>query len=217
MKMHSPHFIATLARAARERGVLLIADEVAVGFGRTGTLFASEQVGVEPDLLCVAKGLAAGYLPLAATLATERLFDDFVAEPHAGRHLFHGHTFSGNPLACAVALESLTLFDRNDVLAHVALLGAVLEDSLNELRALPTVHAIRRNGVMVGIDVRQSDGAPFDPALRMGQRIAMACRSHGAIVRPLGDTLILNPPLAITEPEARRLVATLAEALADVD
>ncbi len=217
MKMHSPHYVATLARAARDRGILLIADEVAVGFGRTGTLFASEQVGVAPDLLCVAKGLAAGYLPLAATLATETLFDDFLAEPHAGRQLFHGHTFSGNPLACAVALESLALFDRNDVLLHVARLGEVLNASLAELRALPTVHAIRRKGVMVGIDLRQPGGASFDPALRMGHRVSMACRAHGAIVRPLGDTLILNPPLSLQADEARRLVAVVSDALAVAD
>jgi adenosylmethionine-8-amino-7-oxononanoate aminotransferase len=214
MKMHSPHFIATLARAARERGILLVADEVAVGFGRTGTLFASEQVGVAPDLLCVAKGLAAGYLPLAATLATEALFDDFVAEPHMGRQLFHGHTFSGNPLACAVALESLALFDRNDVLGHVARLGEVLDEALEALRTLPVVHAIRRKGVMVGIDLRQRGGAPFDAALRTGHRVSMACREHRVIIRPLGDTLILNPPLSIDGDEARALVRAVAAGIA---
>jgi len=216
MKMHSPHFVATIARAARELGVLLIADEVAVGFGRTGTMFASEQVGVAPDLLCIAKGLAAGYLPLAATLATERLFDDFVAEPHAGRQLFHGHTFSGNPLACAVALESLALFDRNDVLARVSRLGAAFDEALADLRTAPTVHAIRRKGVMIGIDLRRPDGEPFDPAMRYGHRVSMASRDHGAIIRPLGDTLILNPPLSLRDDEARRLVDIVGEALSAV-
>jgi adenosylmethionine-8-amino-7-oxononanoate aminotransferase len=215
MKMHSPHFVATLAEAARARGALLVADEVAVGFGRTGTLFASEQVGVAPDLLCVAKGLGGGYLPIAATLATERLFDGFVAEPHAGRHLFHGHTFTGNPLACAVALESLALFERNDVLAHVAELGRVFDTALAELRTVPEVHAVRRKGVMVGIDLRRPDGTRFDPAVRRGNQVALACRHHGAIVRPLGDTIVLNPPLSFTVEDVSTLVNALSRAISD--
>ena len=213
MKHHSPTFLRTLAEAARARGVLLVADEVAVGFGRTGTLFAMEQVGLTPDLLCLAKGLSGGYLPLAATLATERVFEAFVADPAAYKQLFHGHTFTGNPLACAVALESLRLFTSEGVLAHVRVLEAVLAEALAEVAALPVVSAIRQRGVLVGIDLRQPDGAAFPAAARTGHRVAMAARPLGAVVRPLGDTVVLNPCLSFSPAEARSLVSITAEAV----
>lgn len=211
MKMHSERFLRTLGEAARARGVLLVADEVAVGFGRLGALFASELAGLAPDLLCVAKGLAAGYLPLAATMATERVYEAFLAAPAEGRTFFHGHTFTGNPLACAVALESLAVFDREDVLQHVRALERTLADALVEIRALPGVAAVRHRGVMVGIEL-----VAGDPALRRGHRVAMACRPRGAIVRPLGDTVVLNPPLSFSHDEARGLVRIVGEAIREV-
>jgi len=203
MKMHSPEFLRTLATRARELGVLLIADEVAVGFGRTGTLFAMDQVGVAPDLLCLAKGLAAGYLPISATLTTEAIYEAFLAHPDAHRQFFHGHTFTGNPLACAVALENLSLLDGLDT----APLERALARGLASLSQREDVLGVRQRGVMVGIDLR-SDGQP-----RFGHRVAMACRPLGAIVRPLGDTIVLNPPLALSPAEAARLVAIVGEAL----
>ncbi|MEQ1501242.1 MAG: adenosylmethionine--8-amino-7-oxononanoate transaminase [Myxococcota bacterium] len=216
MKMHSASFVRALGEAARARGVLLVADEVAVGFGRTGTLFATEQVGLTPDFLCLAKGLAGGYLPLAATLTTEAVFEGFLGDPAAHRQLFHGHTFTGNPLGCAVALESLALFDRADVLGHVARLSAALGSSLADLAAVPWVGGVRQRGVMVGIDLRSRDGRPFDPAARTGHRVAMACRPRGAIVRPLGDTIVLNPPLSFGLDEAHALVEIVGGAIRDV-
>lgn len=216
MKMHSARFLRTLCEAARARGVLLVADEVAVGFGRTGTLFAMEQVGLSPDFLCLAKGIAAGYLPLAATLTTAQVYEGFLGAPAALRQLFHGHTFTGNPLACAVGLESLRLFERDAVLAHVSRLSRALEVSLSELAALPWVSGIRHRGVMIGIDLRRSDGTPFEASDRIGHRVSMACRPRGAVIRPLGDTLVLNPPLSLLLDEAHTLVAIVAGALHDV-
>jgi adenosylmethionine-8-amino-7-oxononanoate aminotransferase len=213
MKMHSAHFAATLARAARDRGALVIFDEVAVGLGRTGTLFATEQVGVVPDLLALAKGLAGGYLPLAATLATDAVYEAFLAPFADFRQLFHGHTFTGNPLACAAALASLDLFAQRDVLAHVALVSDRLARALASLSD-PRVAAVRQCGVLVGIDLRRSDGSCFTPAHRAGHRAAMAARGHGAIVRPLGDTLVLNPPLAVTLDEVDHLVRAAAAGIA---
>ena len=215
MKMHSVTFLKTLLDRARELGILLIADEVAVGFGRLGSLFAMEKVGVEPDFLCVAKGLGAGYLPIAATLAPESVYEGFLAKPEAHRQFFHGHTFTGNPLACAVALRSLQLFDSTDLLSHVQSLEAHLAPKLSELSKLPWVSSIRHRGVMIGVDLMQPDGQPFAPELRVGHQVAMAARAHGAILRPLGDTLVINPPLSISLDETDHLLTALRSAILD--
>jgi adenosylmethionine---8-amino-7-oxononanoate aminotransferase len=216
MKMHSEHFLRTLCAAARERGVLLIADEVAVGFGRLGSLFAVELAEVEPDFLCLAKGIAAGYLPLAATLASERVYEAFLDEPDAYRQFFHGHTFTANPLACAVALASLDLFDRTGLLTRVREHEEALRGLLAPILARPTVSAVRHRGVMCGIDLTDRNGSPLPKANQTGHRAAMAARVHGAIVRPLGDTLVLNPPLAIARDELAELVAATGRAIDDV-
>jgi adenosylmethionine-8-amino-7-oxononanoate aminotransferase len=216
MKLHSAAFLERLLAEARARGALLVHDEVAVGFGRLGTLFASEQLAVAPDLLCLAKGLAAGYLPLAATLATEAVFEAFLGDPAAHVQLFHGHTFTGNPLACAVALESLALFDRDGVLERVRALEALLGAELAALRRHPCVAGIRHRGVMCGIDLRRPDGSAFPVGDRVGHRVAMAARPRGAIVRPLGDTVVLNPPLSLRDDEAAALVRIVGEAVAEV-
>ncbi|MEZ4235622.1 MAG: aminotransferase class III-fold pyridoxal phosphate-dependent enzyme [Myxococcota bacterium] len=216
MRMHSAAYLPDPRPGGAGAGVLLVADEVAVGFGRLGTLFAMEQVGLSPDFLCLAKGIAAGYLPLAATLTTDAVYDAFLAEPAAYRQLFHGHTFTGNPLACAVALESLALFDRDDVLRHVRRLEHALGEALAELRALRWVTSIRHRGVMVGIQLAQPDGTAFPPDQTVGHRVAMATRGLGAITRPLGDTLVLNPPLSLSLDEAHALVDIAGRAIREV-
>lgn len=216
MKMHSPAFLATLMEAARGKGVLLVADEVAVGFGRTGTMLAMDQVGVAPDFLCLAKGLSGGYLPIAATITTDAVYNGFLADPGAYKQLFHGHTYTGNPLACAAALASLDLFDAEQTLDRVRDHEAVLGRMLDHLRGNPSVGAIRHKGVMVGIDLCAPDGSALDPGALTGHRVAMACRPRGAIIRPLGDTLVLNPPLAIAPSELVRLVHIVEDAIADV-
>lgn len=213
MKMHSPEFLRRLILAARARGVLIVADEVAVGFGRTGSLFAIEQVGLSPDLLCLAKGIAAGYLPLAATLATERIYEGFLADPAAHKQLFHGHTFTGNPLACAVALESLALFERDKVLDRARSLAQVLSGELTSLARSPFVRAIRQRGVMVGIDLQGAGGSELPKEARSGHRVCMAARPLGAVIRPLGDTIVLNPPLSLTAAQAVRLVEIVGRAI----
>ncbi|MBT3221605.1 MAG: adenosylmethionine--8-amino-7-oxononanoate transaminase [Proteobacteria bacterium] len=214
MKMHSTHYLQRLLHRARELGILLIADEVAVGMGRTGTLFAMSQVNIAPDFLCLAKGLAGGYLPLAATLTTEEVYEAFLGEATSTKQLFHGHTFTGNPLACAAALASLELFDEEGGLEGVQRSAehlAYLLDSL--ISDEPQVAAIRQKGFLVGIDLRNPDGTPFDPACRMGHEVSMAARNHGAIIRPLQDTLVLNPPLSITHDELTSLVRAVQRAI----
>ncbi len=179
--------------------MLLICDEVATGFGRTGTMFACEQEGVAPDLLCLAKGLTGGYLPLAATLATEAIYEGFLGAPEEQRTFFHGHTYTGNPLACAAALANLDVFESERTLERLQPKIRLLAELLEEIEAMPEVAEVRWRGFMVGIDL-----GGHDPALRMGHRVTLEARERGAIVRPLGDIVVLVPPLSISTGRPRR-------------
>ena len=216
---HPPDYLRALREATTEAGVLLVCDEVATGFGRTGTMFACEQAGVSPDLLCVAKGITGGYLPLAATLATERIHDAFLGPPAAGRTFYHGHTYTGNPLGCAAALASLDLFEQERTLDRLGPKIARLENLLaTEIAPLPHVADVRQRGVMVGIELAASvdDRRPYPPADRMGARVTVAARRRGVIVRPLGDVVVLMPPLSITSEEIDRLVTVVRDAVSEV-
>jgi adenosylmethionine---8-amino-7-oxononanoate aminotransferase len=203
-----PGFLRRVRELTEAHDVLLIADEVATGFGRTGTMFACEQERVAPDFLCLGKGLTGGYLPLAATLTTERIHEGFLGAPGEPRTFFHGHTFTGNPLACAAALANLEAFQREGTLVRLQPKIRLLAELLAELAGLPEVAEVRGRGFMVGIDLGE-----HDPALRLGHRVTLAARERGAIVRPLGDTIVLMPPLAISKADLRRLVAILAESI----
>src|SRR3954471_8516853 len=190
-------------------GVLLICDEVATGFGRTGTMFACEQEGVSPDLMCLAKGITGGYLPLAATLAREKIYEGFLGAFEQFRTFFHGHTYTGNPLACAAALATLAVFEQERTLERLQPKIALLGDLLAEhVAPLHSVAEIRRRGFMVGIDL-----AAFPVASRMGHRVTLEARARGAIVRPLGDTVVVMPPLSIAQDELTRLVEITAAAI----
>jgi adenosylmethionine-8-amino-7-oxononanoate aminotransferase len=195
-----------------EHGVLLICDEVATGFGRTGRMFACEHEAVHPDLLCVGKGLTGGYLPLAATLATERIYEGFLGRFDQYRAFFHGHTFTGNPLACAAAIATLQVFDEERTMEllgpKIDLLDRLL---IQRVAPLPMVAEVRRRGLMVGIEL--SGGRPGE---RLGHQVTEAARRRGAIIRPLGDVVVLMPALAITEHDLRRLVGITAAAIEEV-
>ncbi len=216
MLTHSDRWLAEAAALARRHGALLIADEVATGFGRTGDLFASGGAGVAPDILCLGKGLTGGYLPLSAVLTTEELFDRFTAPYAEHRTLYYGHTYTGNPVACAVARASLRLFEEEGTLASARRLAATLAGLLAERVApMPGVFEIRSRGVMTGIELR-GGATPLDPALRTGRRVILAARRRGVVVRPLGDVVVLNPPLTMTDVEAEILVSAVAGAIAEV-
>jgi adenosylmethionine-8-amino-7-oxononanoate aminotransferase len=208
MLTHPPGYLRRVRELCDAFGVLLVCDEVATGFGRTGTMFACEQEGVEPDLLCLAKGLTGGYLPLAATLATERIYEGFLGAPEEYRTFFHGHTYTGNPLACAAALASLDAFEQERTLERLQPKIARLWELLDGVAAMPEVAEVRGRGVMVGIDL----GA-HDPALRLGHRVTLEARKRGAIVRPLGDVVVLMPPLSISEADLRSLVEIVADSI----
>jgi adenosylmethionine-8-amino-7-oxononanoate aminotransferase len=209
MIMQPDGYLAQVRELCDRYGALLICDEVATGFGRTGRMFACEHDGVSPDLLCVAKGLTGGYLPLAATLATEEVYEGFLGEFHEFRTFFHGHTYTGNPLACAAALATLEVFEKERTLERLQPKIGLLERMLADVAALPTVREVRQRGFMVGIELTD-----FPLEARMGHRVTLEARARGAIVRPLGDVIVLMPPLSISERELVRLVALTAEAIA---
>jgi adenosylmethionine-8-amino-7-oxononanoate aminotransferase len=208
MIVHPPGYLRAVRELCDAHGVLLICDEVATGFGRTGTMFACEREGVAPDIMCVAKGITGGYLPLAATLATEEIYAGFLGAPSQSRTFFHGHTYTGNPLACAAALASLDVFEEEGTMAKLGPKIELLEGMLEAVAAMPEVAEVRWRGFMIGIDL----GA-HDPDLRMGHRVTLAARERGAIVRPLGDTVVLVPPLAIEPEDLRTLVEITAESI----
>jgi adenosylmethionine---8-amino-7-oxononanoate aminotransferase len=218
MIVQPPGFLAEVRRLATAYNVLLICDEVATGFGRTGRMFACEHEQAQPDLMCVAKGLTGGYLPLAATFATQNLFDAFLGQPREGKTFFHGHTYTGNALACAAALASLNLFDKNDVVRGVQRKAAILSDLLAPLADLPFVGDIRQMGFMVGIELvaDKKTRQPFDPSRRIAHEICFKLRSRGMILRPLGDVIVLMPPLAMEIPDLRTIVNAIADELREM-
>jgi adenosylmethionine---8-amino-7-oxononanoate aminotransferase len=206
--VHPPGYLRAVRELCDRHGILLICDEVATGFGRTGTMFACEQEGVAPDLLCLAKGITGGYMPLAATLATERVYEAFLGAHEEFKTFFHGHTYTGNPLACAAALASLEVFREERTLVRLQPRIRLLGELLWEVEQMPEVAEVRRRGLMAGIDLGE-----HDPALRLGHRVAIEARKRGVIIRPLGDTVVLMPPLSISKRDLRRLVDVTAESI----
>ncbi|MDP2312323.1 MAG: adenosylmethionine--8-amino-7-oxononanoate transaminase [Pseudomonadota bacterium] len=210
MRTHSPAFLEALCHMARDAGALLVADEVATGFGRTGTMFAIDQTAVRPDILCIAKGLTGGYLPLAATLTTEAVFSAFRGPYNEWKTLFHGHTYTGNPLACAAALASLDLFEEDAIVAGLAPRIAALRDALATLTH-PAVRETRQIGLMAAIVL-----SPGPTDVRLAHRVSLACRDEGVVVRSLGDAVVVMPPLVMTPPDLQRIVAAVGAALTRV-
>jgi adenosylmethionine-8-amino-7-oxononanoate aminotransferase len=201
-----------LADACAEHDVLLVCDEVATGFGRTGALFAVETAGVRPDLLCLGKALTGGYLPMSATVASGRVYDAFLGEDLGPRTLYHGHSYGGNALAAAVALRHLELLQERDMVEHAAARGEELGALLAaRVEKHPAVREVRRRGLMCGIEL-----APPREGMRWGRGVTAAVIERGVLVRPLGDVIVLMPPLSITSAEIERIVDALAEALDEI-
>ena len=228
MVCQPPGFVRGVRQLADRYNVLLIADEVAVGFGRTGAMFACEHELTDqpgPDILCLAKGLTAGYLPLAVTMTSDEIYDAFTGQPHQRRTLYHGHTYTGNPLACAVALASLDLFDQPiadapNLIAHTQRCAQLISESLEPLRDCPHVRDIRQRGIMVGIELGDNPGLtaaspapPFDFAQPLGHQICDQLRQEGVIIRPLGNVLVLMPIPATPLPVLAELVEKTVRAV----
>lgn len=210
-----PGFLKAVRSLCSQYNVLLILDEVATGFGRTGTMFACEQEGVTPDLLCLAKGLTGGYLPLAATLATQQVFDGFCAPYNEKKSFFHGHSYTANPLACAAALANLECFQRDQTLTRLQPKIALLRRELESLRALPHVGDIRQVGFMVGIELMQDpkQGQAYPYEAKIGIRTILEARRRGLIIRPLGNVIVLMPPLSISRRDIVRMVRIVGDSI----
>jgi adenosylmethionine-8-amino-7-oxononanoate aminotransferase len=207
-------YLRRVREVTERHDVLLIADEVAVGFGRTGTMFACEQEGVRPDFLCLAKGLTGGYLPLAATLTTDAVHSAFLGRPEEGRTFYHGHTFTGNPLGAAVALASIERLEQK-VMPALPERVAQLRVILAAVRELPHVGDVRQSGLMAGVELVRDKRTKerFPPGRRVGAEVCRAMREEGVLLRPLGDVVVVMPPLAIDAELLDRLGAVLYNAL----
>jgi len=218
MVVMPPGFLSAVAGLCREYEVLLLADEVATGFGRAGEMFACDREGVSPDLMSVGKGLTGGYLPIAATLTTDAIYDAFYGDFEELRTFFHGHSFTGNQLGCAVALASLDLFERNAILENVRLVAEAAERRLDELRRLPHVGDVRQCGLMIGIELvaDRETKEPFAWTEATGARVCARARELGLVTRPLGDVVTLLPPLATTAADVEAMIEILERAIGEV-
>jgi adenosylmethionine-8-amino-7-oxononanoate aminotransferase len=206
-----PGYLRRMREICDRHGALLICDEVATGWGRTGTTFAVEQEGVVPDIMTMAKGLTGGYLPLAATLTTEAIFETFLGTFESRRTFFHGHTYAGNPLACAVATASMRLFRDQRIIEGLPAKVAALAAALAPLREHPHVGEIRQRGLMVGVELvrDRASRAEYEVPLRIGHQVCLEARRAGVLLRPLGNVVVLMPPLAMDVTQLGRLAAAV--------
>ncbi|MGO9061288.1 MAG: adenosylmethionine--8-amino-7-oxononanoate transaminase [Candidatus Binataceae bacterium] len=219
MWSHSAAYLSGMVEMARVAGALVIVDEVATGFGRTGRMFACEHVEVSPDLMCLGKGITGGYLPLAATVTTERVFEAFMGRPEEFRAFYYGHTYTGNPLAAAAAIANLEIFRDEQVIERIQPIIGVLREALDSRFARhPKVADIRQWGLMAGVEIMESPGdrRAFPYSAQTGARIAKAARKAGVLVRPLGDVMVFMPPLSITAAEIEMLVDALFAATCEI-
>ena len=211
-------FLEGIRKLCDTYGVLMIADEVATGFGRTGKMFACQHEGVVPDIMAISKGIAAGYLPLAATVTTESVYAAFLAPYSELKTFFHGHTFTGNPLACAVALKSLDLFEEDNLLAELQPKIAQLQQRLADFSLLPHVGDVRHCGMAAGIELVEdkTTGEPYPWQQKVGIRVCLEARKRGVFSRPLGNTIVIFPPLVISDSELDVLMNVLYDAIQTV-
>jgi adenosylmethionine-8-amino-7-oxononanoate aminotransferase len=218
MIMSPPGYLRGVQRLCRKYNVLMIADEVATGFGRTGKMFACNHEDVRPDILCLAKGITGGYLPLAATVTTEKIYKAFLGRYEDLKTFFHGHTYSGNQLACAAALASLGLFRRERTLQKLQTKIGLLKKELDAVSRMPHVGEVRQQGFMVGIELvrDRKTKEPYALEERMGWKVCSSALHKGVLIRPLGDVIVLMPPLSISRDELKSLLRVTGEAIQEV-
>ena len=211
-------FLKKVRELCTQYQVLMIADEVAVGFGRTGKMFACEHENVQPDILCLAKGITGGYLPLAATLTTEEIYKGFLGDHSEKKTFFHGHTYTGNPLACRAALANLDVFEKEKVIEIIQGKIHFLREKLQEFRDLPHVGDIRQKGLLAGLELvrNRATKEAYEWGEKIGFRVIQEARKRGVILRPLGDVIVIMPPLSISIPELEQLLSATKEAIVEV-
>ncbi len=218
MVVQPPGFVKKVRELCDRYDILMIADEVAVGFGRTGSLFACEREGVSPDLMALSKGLTAGYLPLAATLATQKIYDAFLGEYRELKTFFHGHTFTGNPIACAAALASLELFEQDKLLENLPPKITYMEERMRKMELLDHVGNTRQAGMIGGIELvlNKETKEPYPWEERLGVRVCNEARKHGLFLRPLGNVIVVFPPLSVSLEELEILMDGIEESIRTV-
>lgn len=218
MLVQPPGYLKQVRELCTRYRILMIADEVAVGFGKTGKLFACDHEGVVPDLMALAKGITGGYLPLAATLVREEIYQGFLGRYEEFKTFFHGHTYTGNPLACAAAMANLEIFEQEDVIGRLQVVVARLAERLEPIKKLAHVGEVRRYGIMTGIELvaDKSSAEPFAPEAKIGHRVIMQARRQGLIIRPLGHVIILMPPLSISIEQVDRMCDITMNAIRQV-
>lgn len=218
MIVSPPGYLKEIRRLCSQYNILMIADEVAVGFGRTGTMFACEQEEVIPDLLCVAKGISGGYLPLAATLTTEEVYGAFLGDYQELKTFFHGHSYTGNPLACSAALASLEIFEKDHTLEKLKEKICLLEEKLQPFLDLPHVGEVRQKGFMVGIELVKDRNSKESYPLgeKVGIKVIQEARKRGLIIRPLGDVIVIMPPLNISCENLERLIEIIFDSIVKI-
>ena len=218
MRLWPRGLLSDLRRLCDQYNVLLIADEVLTGFGRTGTMFACEQEGVVPDLMALAKGLTGGYLPLAATLTTEEIFNAFLGEYAEFKTFFHGHSYTGNQLGCAAALANLAVFEEERVLERLSVISDQLSVGLEKCRQLSHVGDVRHIGMIGAVELFKdvAKKKPYPPADKMGIKVCAEMRKRGVLTRPIGNTIVLMPPYCVTDEQLKRMLDVLRDAIGAV-
>ncbi len=215
MLVHPWGYLKAIRRLCDRYNVLLILDEVATGFGRTGTMFACEQEGVRPDLLCVAKNLTGGYLPVAATLTTEKVYRAFLGPFDSLRTFYHGHTFTGNQLGCSAALANLELMEKKGFLEGVQEKSQMLQELLEPLVAHPHVSDVRLRGMMGGIELvkNKKTNEPYAYEKKMGYRVCAEAKKRGVLMRPLGNVIVVMPPLGISKKDLAYFIEVISKSI----
>jgi adenosylmethionine-8-amino-7-oxononanoate aminotransferase len=210
-----PGYLKRVRQICTKFNILMIADEVATGFGRTGKMFACDHERIAPDIMCLAKGITGGYLPLAATLTTEEIFNAFCGDYSELKTFFHGHTYTGNPIACAAAIASIDLFKKEKTLIQLQEKIKLLKEKLSLITKLSQTGEVRQAGFMVGIEMvkNKKTGESYPWQEKMGIKVIMEARKRGVIIRPLGNVIVLMPPLSISEDELITLVDVVYESI----
>jgi adenosylmethionine-8-amino-7-oxononanoate aminotransferase len=218
MLVSPPGYLRRIREICTQYNILMIADEVATGFGRTGKMFACEHEGISPDIMCIAKGITGGYLPLAATLTTGEIYRGFLGEYRELRTFFHGHTYTGNPLACAAAIANIDLFKKDKTLRKLEPKISYLLEQMGRFKQLKHVGDIRQKGFMAGIELvkNRETKEPYPLEDKMGIRVILECRKKGLIIRPLGNVIVLMPPLSISLRELKRMMEIVYAAIKTV-
>jgi adenosylmethionine-8-amino-7-oxononanoate aminotransferase len=215
MRMYDPVYLELLRAACDQHDVLLIADEIAVGFGRTGTMFACEQANIRPDFLCLSKGLTGGYLPLSVVLTTNPIYEAFYDDYVKLTAFLHSHSYTGNPLACAAALATLRIFSEDPVIVRNRRLAAHMGRRARELQNLPHVAEVRQQGMILAIEMvrDKANRTPYDWRERRGLRVYRHALENNVLLRPLGNVVYFMPPYVITQDQIDQLVDVAREGI----